>query len=181
MPNRDHIEPPEASTSPAAPETPAAPPRRPPTPAAYERWWNALPRGDYRCSICGKVDSMNFVQPVHPFHDTYLGRPWEDSSPPEFRPEISRPHALCLPCRRREQDWWKAERKAVLARRPKCEACEKRPATYTAAGSVDLCGRCLKKAQRNHQRSAASLGGLGLFLPARFDRESILRLAKERP
>lgn len=64
-------------------------------------------------------------------------------------------YMLCTPCSDAQRSAYDEARKAELAARPKCEACDRRAGTWTVAGAL-LCGRCKTAAERAAYRSAAA-------------------------
>lgn len=61
----------------------------------------------------------------------------------------SRPE--CVECWNASVEAYRAQRKAELAARPKCEACGRKPQTWTMRGSdgpVSICGTCKNRVNR---------------------------------
>lgn len=73
-----------------------------------------------------------------------------------------------------------AERKAQLAAMPRCEVpgCKRR-ATWIVGPRVELCGIHKRRAERRHNATAATMGGLALFMPVNYSREELLEAATD--
>jgi hypothetical protein len=57
----------------------------------------------------------------------------------------------CVGCWNASVEEYRRQRKAELAARPKCEACGRKPQTWTVAasdGQVSICGTCRNKVNR---------------------------------
>jgi hypothetical protein len=57
----------------------------------------------------------------------------------------------CVPCWNASVEEYQRQRKAELAARPKCEACGRKPQTWTLAGSdgpVSICGTCRNRVSK---------------------------------
>jgi hypothetical protein len=66
-------------------------------------------------------------------------------------PETGTSRSECVPCWNASVEAYRAQRKAELAARPKCEACGRKPQTWTLGGSdaqVSLCGTCKNRVNR---------------------------------
>lgn len=119
-----------------------------PSEKALCRWYDEQPDGDRPCSDCGKVGPKHYVQPQHPFYAGGVeGR------------------SLCGDCIAVKQREHAERRKAQLAARPKCEACGKRPQTWTVCGA-QVCGPCKTRSLRalNKRAHGSGLGALGAML-----------------
>ena len=87
--------------------------------------------------------------------------------------------ALCSTCVNEINERLRAERKAQLAARPKCECCNRRVGTWIMRGAepVRVCGPCKKRILTNRGRQTASWGIVGLLGAPPVTREQILELA----
>ena len=59
--------------------------------------------------------------------------------------------AQCVPCWNAGVEEYRRQRKAELAARPKCEACQRKPATWTMRGTdapASVCGTCKNTVNR---------------------------------
>ena len=80
----------------------------------------------------------------------------------------------CVPCWNASVEAYRAARKAELAARPKCEACGRKPHTWTLAGAdgrVSLCGTCRNRVNRTIRTPM-------LFGPPSASRARILEVAR---
>ena len=97
------------------------------------------------CADCGRQDRHHYVQPQHP-------------SFAEGREDV----ALCGACIGARNVRYRAERKALLAARPKdCDRCGARPHTWRVAG-WKLCGPCKTATMREHAAAASRVGWLAM-------------------
>ena len=132
-----------------------------PTSKALSDWDATMYKGEYTCSDCGKTGPYYQVQPQHPYYaDGVEGI------------------ARCTDCIGAINGTMRDARKAELAAMDRCEVdgCRTR-GTFEVASGVLMCGRHLKRAQREHTRRMSGFGGLGLFMTTYHNRESILKLA----
>ena len=93
----------------------------------------AIERQD--CATCGKPASENISGRNGLIHDPGAGT---------F-------YAQCVPCWNASVEADRAARAAERAARPRCEACQRRPQTWTMAGSdgpVGVCGTCKNRVNR---------------------------------
>ena len=84
----------------------------------------------------------------------------------------SRPE--CVECWNASVEAYRAQRKAELAARPKCEACGRKPQTWTLAASdtpVSVCGTCRNRVNRTIRTPM-------LFGPPSASRARILEVAR---
>jgi hypothetical protein len=80
----------------------------------------------------------------------------------------------CVDCWNASVAAYRAQRKAELAARPKCEACQRKPQAWTLAGSdarVSLCGTCKNRVNRTIRTPM-------LFGPPSASRARILEVAR---
>jgi hypothetical protein len=83
----------------------------------------------------------------------------------------------CVPCWNASVEEYRQQRKAELAARPRCEACQRRVATWTMHGTdapASVCGTC-KNAVNRRIRSPM------LFGPPSATRAQILAAARSKP
>ena len=131
-----------------------------PTEKQLIAWWDTQQQtGDATCTYCGKVGSVHYVQPQHPYYA-------------EGREGTYR----CTDCVAKANVEARAARKAQLAAEPRCEVagCSRR-GSWRAMG-VLLCGAHLKAAKREQARVAAPLGILGGLMT--FGRDDIIHWAE---
>lgn len=117
----------------------------------------------YTCRDCGKIDRGYYVQPQ-----------------PPWRCGGAEGVALCGDCIAQHNRDSAQQRTAQLAAMARCEvpACSHR-GTWRTMG-VLLCGRHLKRVRAEHNKSLASVGGMGLFLTVSYDRACIMDMAQGR-
>ena len=112
------------------------------------------------CATCGKPASESVSGRNGLIHD----------------PEAGAFYAQCVPCWNASVEADRAQRKAELAARPRCEACQRKPQTWTMHGSdgpVSICGTCRTKVNRTIRTPM-------LFGPPSASRARILEVARSR-
>jgi len=112
------------------------------------------------CKTCGKPASESLGGRNGHIHD----------------PATGEHYAQCVPCWNASVEADRAQRKAELAARPKCEACGRKPHTWTLAasdGQVSVCGTCRNRVNRVIRAPM-------LFGPPSASRGRILEVARSR-
>lgn len=98
-------------------------------------WWESLDHNkQYTCSDCGRIDSIAYVQPQHPFYADFEGQ------------------ALCGDCINKRNDNRRKERKEQLAKAPRCQVSGCKIRGTLKVGSYNpvlMCRRHYNKANEN--------------------------------
>ena len=120
-----------------------------PSSRALIAWWHAQPRGDRTCTGCGRVDTVDYVQPQHPYYAA--GRAGV---------------ALCAECINKSHKVAADTRKAYLASLPRCAGCRRRGTLVLTGSGVYLCRRHFQTVEGAVCRATNGLGGIVILTAA---------------
>ncbi len=124
------------------------------------KWWDEQPRGIYTCSDCGRKDTNSYIQPQHPAYAKGVEG-----------------ICLCGNCINEHNEKSRKQRKKVLDEMARCEVpgCKHR-GTWKVQGTL-LCGWHLKRFKKQHNKTMAGAGMLGMFTTVEYYKHQILEMA----